>query len=81
MIKQKDLNRKHYIWTAILLLLVITNPGRASFSSYLHNSSNSGSGREFNFFVASIYSNVYYYNPDKFEKTYYIALLGNFIKI
>ena len=78
------MKRKIFVGIGILLLvLIITNPGPAEFKSFLHqNRDNDPAGREANFFIFSIYSNVGDY-PDAprnghIIKYTYIGILGNF---
>lgn len=66
--------------------MVLTNPSRSSFASYLHRTSQGSLGRDFNGLIFSVYSEKRYPNFDSFakindyEKTYYIGILGNFFK-
>jgi hypothetical protein len=69
-----------------LLLLLLTNPGLDEFKSYLHqNRENNSAGRETNFFVFSIYSNIgdYVDSPHNGHmiKFKYLGILGNFFPI
>lgn len=70
--------------------MVLTNPSRSSFASYLHQSDTGGVGRDFNGFIFSVYSKnrsqgTGRFSSDGFEirkeyKEFYIGTLGNFIK-
>jgi hypothetical protein len=71
---------------AILLLLIVTNPGIQEFKSYLHEGrENSISGRDANFFIFSIYSDIgnYVDSPHNGHSTRfrYIGILGNFFSL
>ena len=76
------LKRKHYIIGGIVLLLLITNPSRNSFASFLHKTGLSNIGRDYNFLICSVYSQK---EKDKYGdlngKTYYLGIAGNFINI
>lgn len=75
-----------YAAGALLLLLVITNPGVGEFRSYLHEGrDNAVSGRDANFFIFSFYSDISDYadaprngHSIRFR---YIGILGNFFPI
>ena len=75
--------------------MAVTNPSRNSFSSYMHEKDHSGLGRDFNGIVFSIYSKhermsqrersearEAYKNgkEPKWNKSYYIGVLGNFFR-
>jgi len=62
----------YYVLIAILLLLVITNPGVKAFKDYLGYNSYGGLKRKYNFFVCSVYQ--------KSNSTYF-GIVGNFIKL
>ncbi|PWG82056.1 hypothetical protein DDR33_03280 [Pararcticibacter amylolyticus] len=64
--------RSKYIIMGILLVLILTNPSRSSFTSYLHKSHYDGVGREFNGLVFSVYS---------YKDIRYLGILGNFIRM
>jgi hypothetical protein len=69
-----------------LLLLIVTNPGQTEFQSYLHQNKNDDpAGREANFFLFSIYSNVGDYVDSPHDghtiKYRYLGTLGNFFYI
>ncbi|HTI61105.1 hypothetical protein [Mucilaginibacter sp.] len=75
-----------YVVAIPLLLLVVTNPGLREFKSYLHESrGNEIAGRDANFFVFSLYSNI----GDHIDaprnthmiKFRYLGILGNFFPI
>jgi hypothetical protein len=88
----KNLKRKHYIIIAIVAVMILTNPSRSSFTSFLHSSEQSGKGRDFNGFIFSVYSTGKKYTREErrlirsmgidmeTEKVYYIGILGNFFK-
>ncbi|MGV8877807.1 MAG: hypothetical protein ACOH2A_02125 [Sphingobacteriaceae bacterium] len=61
-----------YIMLGIIVLLIITNPSRSSFMSYLHTTTSSGLGRDFNGLLFSVYSK---------NGTKYIGILENFIEL
>jgi hypothetical protein len=65
------MKKRYYIPLAILLLLIITNPGIKSFKDYTGVNTFSGLRRTSNFFVCSIYD-----DGDR-----YFAIAGNFFKI
>lgn len=84
-------NRKHYITLAILGVLILTNPSRSAFVSYLHQTEYDGVGRDFNAIVFSIYSEGERLTTKELlalargknipsRRIYYIGILGNFIK-
>lgn len=60
-----------YIIGAILLILIITNPGVRAFKEYLGMNTYNGLRRTSNFFVCSIYEG----------DSKYFAIAGNFFKI
>jgi len=75
-----------YVVAIPLLLLIVTNPGLGEFKSYLHeNRDNDPAGRDANFFIFSIYSNI----GDHLDaprnthmiKFKYVGILGNFIPV
>jgi hypothetical protein len=71
---------------ALLLLLVITNPGAEAFRSYLHeNRENAIAGRDANFFIFSFYSDIgdYVDSPHNGHsiRFRYIGILGNFFPL
>lgn|ERR1700761_4995120 len=75
-----------YFTGALLLLLIITNPGLNEFKSFLHqNHETDPAGRETNFFIFSIYSNIgdYIDSPHNGHmiKFKYVGILGNFYAI
>ena len=80
--------RRKVLYTigALILLLIITNPGIKEFRSYLHeNKENSFSGRDANFFIFSVYSNIGDY-ADSPRNTYsirfrYLGIFGNFFPL
>lgn len=67
---------KKYYFAGVLLLFMLLNPSRTQFISYLHKNTTAGSGRVFNGLIASVYSNRY-----SGQESFYIGILGNFIKI
>jgi hypothetical protein len=80
--------RRKVLYTigALILLLIITNPGVKEFRSYLHeNRENSIAGRDANFFIFSTYSNIgdYVDSPHNgyHMKFRYIGILGNFFSL
>lgn len=75
--------KRIYIVCAVLGVLVITNPSRSSFASYLHTNSTKGIGRVFNGIIFSVYSDKYSRGKDasKIYEVYYIGFLGNFFKV
>ena len=77
--------RMKYTWIGIIVVLILTNPSRSAFTSYLHQSGSAGIGRKYNFFVCSIYSdnnNSGYRGGSFHPKTdLYIGFLGNFIQL
>lgn len=75
-----------YGTAAFLLLLLLTNPSLDAFKSYLHqNKENGFAGRDANFFVFSIYSDIgdYMDSPHNGHsiKFKYLGMLGNFFPI
>jgi hypothetical protein len=71
---------------ALLLLLIITNPGVEEFRSYLHqNRENAIAGRDVNFFVFSFYSNIGDYADSPHNghciRFRYIGIFGNFFPL
>lgn len=77
-----DIKRKYYIIGSIVLFLIITNPSRSAFGSYIHQSGYEGIGRDFNGIIFSVYSDEYYdIKSGKYLKRVYLGALGNFIKI
>jgi len=71
---------------ALLLLLIITNPGVEEFRSYLHDSrENSIAGRDANYFIFSVYSNIGDYADSPHNghniKFRYVGIFGNFFSI
>ncbi|HWD88203.1 MAG TPA: hypothetical protein VG367_08755 [Mucilaginibacter sp.] len=67
---------------ALLLLLIVTNPGVEDFRSYLHqNRENVIAGRDVNFFVFSLYSNIGDYADSPHNghsiRFCYIGVFGN----
>jgi len=75
-----------YTTGALLLLLIITNPGVKEFRSYLHESSkNTIAGRDANFFIFSIYSNIgdYVDSPHNGHniRFRYLGIFGNFFSL
>jgi hypothetical protein len=82
MMKKKVL----YAVSALLLLLIITNPNIEEFRSYLHQTrENAISGRDVNFFIFSFYSDVSDYADSprngRSIRFRYIGILGNFFPI
>lgn len=86
-----NIKRQYYVIGGILLMLIITNPSRSSFASYLHKGEIGGIGRDFNGLVLSVYSARDNMNEAQMNvlinggsvtpnKTYYIGVLGNFFK-
>ena len=61
----------HYWVIAVLLLLIITNPGTKAFKEHLGRDEYAGLKREYNFFVASYYTDR--------NSGDYIGIVGNFI--
>lgn len=61
---------------AILIVLLLTNPSRSNFASYLHSSSVEYIGRDKNYFIFSIYS----IRIENIIKRYY-GVFGNFYLI
>lgn len=80
----KDLKRIHWILIAIAMMLLLTNPSRSSFASYLHQTGYGSIGRDFNGLIFSVYSERDYQGRQNgesvFHKTYYFGILGNFFK-
>jgi len=75
-----------YAIGALLLLLIITNPGVKEFRSYLHESrENPIAGRDANFFIFSIYSNIgdYVDSPHNGHgiRFRYLGICGNFFSL
>lgn len=77
-----------YAIGALILLLIITNPGIKEFRSFLHESEsreNAISGRDANFFVFSIYSNIGDYVDSPHDghniRFRYIGIFGNFFSL
>jgi len=71
---------------ALILLLVLTNPGYKEFRSYLHqNPETAIAGRDSNFFIFSFYSNVgdYVDSPHNGHsiRFRYLGICGNFIPL
>ncbi len=76
------LKRNHYIIIAIVAVMILTNPSRSSFGSYLHQTGYSDIGRDFNGIIFSVYSTKQYDRyTRKAKKAYYLGILGNFIKM
>lgn len=65
-------NKSYLIAGGIFAVLVITNPSRSDFRSYLHVSESYRVGRDYNFFICSVYSR---------EDVKYLGVLGNFFNI
>ena len=79
--KVNNISLKQKIAVGMFLILLITNPNRSSFGSYLHQSGYKGIGRDFNGLIFSVYSDKNYnHRSDETVKTYYIGILGNFFK-
>jgi hypothetical protein len=70
--------------TAIVVVMMLTNPSISSLKSYLHNDYSGSLGRDFNGLLFSVYSNIKrnYNSSDSSSHTqiYYIGILGNFFK-
>lgn len=65
-----------YLLTAIVLLLVFTNPSQEHFTSFMHRRDSKNLGRDTNYLVCSIYS-----TRNNINNTRYFAVLGNFYQI
>ena len=70
----------------LLFLLLITNPGLKEFKSYLHqNREGNFAGRDANFFIFSVYSNVGDYidapRNRHMIRFKYLGIIGNFFPI
>ena len=75
-----------YGMAILLLILLITNPGLDEFKSYLHkNQRDNPAGRDTNFFIFSIYSNIGDHidapHNGHIIKYNYLGVLGNFFPI
>jgi len=75
-----------YAAGALILLLVITNPGYKEFRSYLHQNPEAViAGRDSNFFIFSFYSNVGDYADSPHNghsiRFRYLGIFGNFFPL
>jgi len=74
----------YWIIGVLFLILIVTNPSPNDFRSFLHFPPNfpevniGESGRDYNFFIFSIYSGESGVYPDRNR---YLGIFGNFFKI
>lgn len=68
------------IAAAVLLVLLLTNPSKSDFKSFLHTDNDDSTGRKVNLFILSIYSYRYHGYSTNLEN-HYLGVLGNFVQL